>query len=601
MLTVAPPAPAADPQPYSVSFNSSGHSELDNALRDSSDLNALRQSAPAGPFALILRARQDHERLRSVLESFGYYAAHIGITIEGRPVDDSSLAEMLEALPVGKEATVRVSVEPGELYRWREVVVDGDLPEAVRGALALRPGAPALASDALLARTGLLTALQQQGYAFARIEVPVAWVDATQPVIDLHFPVNTGQPVNLGAIDVQGLKRTKPRVVYGRLKLHTGERYDPRRLEATRRDLLTLGVFSGVTVRTADAPGPSGDLPVTFQVAERKRHAIRLTGSYSTDVGGDIGVTWSDRNLFGNAEQLNVRVSAVNLGGSASDAPGYDTSVELVRPSPEHAERAMRYSLAALDQSLDSYDEKSVTPGARYERRFSAWWTGSVGATLKRSHIEQQGDSNLYWLLMLPVVAQYDSTRQSNQLQDPLRGMRMRLSLTPTESLDSPHQTFASVECTLSTYLDLSRGDHVGRSVLALRGLAGEVFGASQFSLPPDQRFYGGGSATVRGYVYQSIGPTFDDGSPTGGTTVAAATIELRQRVGRDFGAAVFVDTGQVTNTRQPFKGTWSVGYGAGLRYYTPVGAIRFDIAWPENPPADAEKFQIYIGIGQAF
>jgi translocation and assembly module TamA len=147
----------------------------------------------------------------------------------------------------------------------------------------------------------------------------------------------------------------------------------------------------------------------------------------------------------------------------------------------------------------------------------------------------------------------------------------------------------------------LSRGDSVGRSVLALRALIGNVFGASQFSLPPDQRFYGGGSATVRGYVYQSIGPKFDDGSPAGGTAVAAATVELRQRFGRNLGAAVFVDTGQVTDTRVPFEGTWSVGYGAGLRYYTPIGAIRCDIAAPVNPLADAEKFQIYVGIGQAF
>jgi translocation and assembly module TamA len=257
--------------------------------------------------------------------------------------------------------------------------------------------------------------------------------------------------------------------------------------------------------------------------------------------------------------------------------------------------------VAVIKQSLQSYDVQSATLGAQLDQRFSPQWTGSIGVNLKRARIEQQGQTFLYTLLSLPVSAQYNSTRQANLLQDPVRGIRMNLSLTPAESLDTPRRTFVSLQATVSTYFDLSRGDGAGRSVLALRALAGNAFGAGAFSLPPDQRFYGGGSATVRGYVYQSIGPTFADGSPAGGTTVAAATAEFRQRFGRNFGAAVFIDTGQVTATRLPFNGTWRVGFGAGLRYYTPIGPIRLDLATPVNPPVGAARFQIYIGLGQAF
>ena len=143
--------------------------------------------------------------------------------------------------------------------------------------------------------------------------------------------------------------------------------------------------------------------------------------------------------------------------------------------------------------------------------------------------------------------------------------------------------------------------DRAGRSVIALRGLIGTAQGASLFSLPPDQRFYGGGSATVRGYKYQSIGPQFEDGKPTGGTSIDAATIELRQRLSGNFGAAVFIDAGQVGETSRPFTGTLRIGVGGGVRYYTAIGPIRFDVAVPVNKLPGGDSFEIYIGLGQVF
>ena len=83
-----------------------------------------------------------------------------------------------------------------------------------------------------------------------------------------------------------------------------------------------------------------------------------------------------------------------------------------------------------------------------------------------------------------------------------------------------------------------------------MRGLVGKAFGANVFSLPPDQRFYAGGSGTVRGFRYQSIGPQFPDGKPTGGTAVSAASVELRQRILEHYGVVAFVDAGQVTAER---------------------------------------------------
>jgi translocation and assembly module TamA len=257
-------------------------------------------------------------------------------------------------------------------------------------------------------------------------------------------------------------------------------------------------------------------------------------------------------------------------------------------------------------------------------RKLSARWTVGVGVSLEQEKILQEGDRLYYTLLALPLTAKFDSTALTNPLNDPTHGMRATVSLAPTESLGHPNATFVIIQTSASTYLDLARFDWTtpGRSVIALRGLIAEAHGAGQFSLPPDQRFYAGGSATVRGYEYQSVGPVFpapgappptaanphpvapaapNPPIPTGGTDLEAAGIEFRQRLWTNFGAAVFVDAGKVTADPQPFEGRPSVGYGAGIRYYTPIGPVRFDIALPVRRLPDGQAFEIYVGLGQTF
>ena len=204
-----------------------------------------------------------------------------------------------------------------------------------------------------------------------------------------------------------------------------------------------------------------------------------------------------------------------------------------------------------------------------------------------------------YTLIGLPITVKYDST---NSLLDPTKGLRVAAAVTPTHSLGGSNATFVLMQLSGSTYLDLSSlWNNPGRSVIALRGLAGTAEGASQFELPPDQRFYAGGSGTVRGYKYQSIGPHFADGNPEGGTSVVAGSVEFRQRILSDYGFAAFLDGGQVAASGSPFVGGLKLGAGIGARYYTSFGRLRLDVAVPLTKIPNGGSFEIYLGIGQAF
>jgi translocation and assembly module TamA len=607
-------AHAADPQPYRVEIASVGNGEMDATLRTTSDLMSLRGTAPVSPFGLIARARSDVDRLKAALESFGYYQSSIAIKIDGLAIDNPQLGAALTEVPKGKDAQVVVTSTPGPLYHLRRVDVDGDFPAEVRNTLGLAAGQPAVAAAVLAGGARLLTALQERGFAFAKVDPPVAYEAADAPALDLSFHVVAGPKLNIGEIRLEGLQRVHERLLRARLLLHTGDPYKPSTIEKARHDFLGLNVFSQVSVVVGTEVDATGGVPITFKMRERPRHLIALNAAFSSDLGGSAGVSWTDRNVFGNAEQLTVNAKVINLGGSDTTGIGYDTSVNYLMQDFGRRDQSLQFTVGALKQSLQAYDQTARTSGATLSRKLSSDWTVSVGGTTTDEQIVQNLATFNYVLFALPLNVNFDSTHLAASLDDPRRGMRASLSVAPTLALGHPNSRFVINKIGVSVYFDL---DHLlptdpGRTILAARALAGLAEGAGETSLPPDQRFYAGGSGTIRGYAYQSVGPKFplgtpDAGLPIGGTAIEAGSLELRQRFGTDWGAAVFADAGQVSGSLRAVPDEFRIGLGAGIRYYTPIGPIRLDVAVPSKSTASDRatpgyaSFEIYIGLGQAF
>jgi translocation and assembly module TamA len=371
-----------------------------------------------------------------------------------------------------------------------------------------------------------------------------------------------------------------------------------------------------------------------------------VSGAYSSDLGGSAGVTWTDRNVRGNAEQLTLSATVDGLGGTATTGVGYDVTAKYIIPEFAHRDQSLQFAVGAIKQSLQAYQQKAVTTGVTLSRKLSSVWTGTIGISAVRETITQESITQDYTLFALPLGILYDSTDLPSPLSDPTHGLRASLTFAPTGSHGEPNSTFFITQFSIADYLDLHRLFRTdrGRSVLAMRALFASALGATTsvktiFSeacptaskkcdvsvpdLPPDQRFYAGGSGTVRGYRYQSVGPEFPDGNPIGGTALTAINIEFRQRFGRSFGAAVFVDSGAVGEKLSPLSGLvqgghcrsstvqgmtiqsttdcWAVGVGAGPRYYTPIGVLRLDVAVPTFRRENDDRFVVYIGLGQAF
>lgn len=603
---------AADTLPYGLSIAPTGDAEIDQAIADSSLLAALADEVPVSAFGLVARAEADFGRFETVLRSFGYYDAWIRIWIAGRPVEDPDLLPALQGATPEAPVPVAVEITPGPLYRIGMARLEGSLPGEARAAFGLRQGDPARARDVLTAGEAVLETLREGGFALAEVPAPEALVDHATRTMEVLYRVEAGPRLALGSIQVIGLERLRERYVLRRLGLMPGEPFSPSRLEAARRDLLAGGVLAWARLTPGTAPDDDGRLPLTLEVAERPRRVVRLAAAYSSDEGLSVSTSWTHRNLFGGAESLTLGADMSRFEGTDLNAPSYFANATLRVPDLWLRDLDLRVDLAAVSENLDAYDREALTAGIALERRFSGRLSGSAGTAFEHARITQDGVTRDYRLLSLPMSLTYDG---SDDRLDPRRGLRLTARVTPSKVLEGESSTFVVARGDGSFYLDLAgygtgqralgadAGDRADQSrwVLAARLGLGSILGAGTDSVPPDWRFYAGGGGSVRGYPFQSIGPRTASDSPAGGAGLVEAALEVRRRFAGNWGAVAFVDAGAVSENPLPDVGTLAVGVGIGLRYHTPIGPIRADIATPLDRDVGDSPVQLYIGIGQAF
>lgn len=588
------PALGADPVHYQVNFAATGDQQLDNLLKQTSALVALQSKLPPGPFALIGRARSDEDRFVTVLHSLGYDSEQITITINGMALDDPSLLAHLNQLADAQKAQIDIKTEKGPLYTLGDINITG-LPEGFTPKPKIKTGQVALAAPVLEMREQLTSDLHNAGYAFADVSEPYALANQTTHKLNVSYTVKPGPHVDIGEITFSGLKRTNEAFLRRNINLQTGQPYSKTSLQDARNTLLGLNIFSSVMPLTAPH-AVDGEVPIDFRVVEMKRHTVTVSAAYATDTGISLGTSWKDRNLFGQAESLTLSTSVSGIAGNGTDGLGYDFKASFAKPNYYVHNQTLSLSAEALKESLTAYDRKGVILGGALSRPITQNTSISYGPTFINELVKQEGVTRTYVLAQFPIVFNWNT---SNSVLEPTSGHKLSLSLTPTYPVvGKRHRPFVILMGSGSAYLPVERH---ARGVIAVHGVLGSIQGTSQYNVPPDQRFYAGGSGTIRGYSYQTVGPLFPDDKPEGGLAIDAINVEFRQHITKTIGVVPFVDAGQVNAGSRPFKGTLRVGYGLGLRYYTGIGPIRLDVALPVKRTPGSDAFALYIGLGEAF
>jgi translocation and assembly module TamA len=264
------------------------------------------------------------------------------------------------------------------------------------------------------------------------------------------------------------------------------------------------------------------------------------------------------------------------------------------------------------DLLLDGLVERNRTGGGRFggytvrlgggtaalRYRVDQTFSAQTGIKYERGRTSDVLGNVDYQLVGIPLTATLDTT---DKPLDPTTGVRLSATVTPYPTFLGSSVGFTRAQGSGSTYYAL---DEEGRYILAARVGLGTLVGEPSRiqEIPSNYRFYAGGGGSVRGYRYQSIGPAGPFNFTVGGKSLVEGSFEARIKVTDTIGIVPFFDIGGAfTNQTPPLRGDMRMAAGLGLRYYTPIGPIRLDVAVPIDPRRGDKPIALYVSIGQSF
>lgn len=545
--------------------------------------NAVRpDSKPETEFEARRQARSAAERARNYLNSRAYFAPDIEYAVDA-----------------GAQIVPLLRIDPGPRFTLSEINLDieqSDLPANILAKLAVlesaKVGELALPDRVVAHESALVATLRQQGYPDAKALSRNVVGDRDAGTIAVTFKLRPGQRARFGDVrytqDVPVRKPYLDRLV----PFDAGEWYSPQRLSDYNRRLRDTRMFAGSTAQLAEptqARQDDGDVerPVAVTLNMRKRYSFGAGASFSTAEGAGLTTELTRHNATRRGDTLTGQLSVAQLSRSAS--------VDWRIPNAFAFDHTIAFSAAIDEEETDAFDREALEFNGTYSIRHSPALTSSIGFD-----VEFASEVDAFEQRDVQVISGNGGFRydRSDDALDPSQGWRAETRIEPTAVQGDDTANFVKLNSQVTAYRPLNEG---ARFVAAGRVRAGFIYGARLDDVPVSRRFYAGGGGSARGFEYQSVGPEDEEGQPTGGRGLFEASAELRMRSERGFGAAVFLDAATVSGDQAIDFGDLRSSAGVGIRYATPVGPIRFDVATPIDRNPGDDSIQIYISIGQAF
>jgi len=618
-----PPAVSRTAIPYSLAVQIAGDvSGLKDAVKDASSLYSLRKDAPPDGEALARRAQGDFAPVIDAMWGAGYYNASVIIAIDGASLaigssDIAAFARAAETYRNRAPAPVVIKVDPGPLFKLRAVrVVDAlgvefsaaELPQRIVG---LKAGDPAAAGNIRAAQTRIVDYFRGEGRPLAKIQSVSPVVDHAQDIMDVTIIAAPGPIAPFGEATIHGPQTFDPAIVRSFLYIHPGDPYSPAAIADARTSIRAIPAVGGVRVTEGTSLDAYGRLPYQIDVDDRLPYAIGASAKYSTTNGPEGQVYWEDRNVFGGAERLRLQadvfyappwyIASQSLTHFSSNDIGGRVSASFLKPALWGTTNdllidALAEKVSTSGAGFVGYQAQDADLTASLRHRFNQnFWVQAGLEAQKGEATDALGNVN-YRLIGVPVSANFDTT---DSKLDPTRGVRLSASAVSFGTFLGSSLDMVQVKAGAPAYYSI---DADTRYVLAGRVAAGGMVGPQLDEIPANWRFYAGGGGSVRGYAYNELGPTVWWGAVVGGRSVFDASAELRVKVTDTIGVVPFFDIGNAFTSSFPtFNEQLFAAAGLGLRYYTSVGPIRLDVAFPLERHVGTGPVAVYVSIGQSF
>lgn len=530
----------------------------------------LASESCTAPDARVRRLyRRADTEIRQALEVYGYYTPTIDKSL-GREGDCWQATFTIKRGPRVKIRSLKFSISgPGaadELLSGQDAQPD----------FAVGEGLNQRAYDAWkLSLAGLARRL---GYFDGRFSKSVIDVYPEKLAADIRVDYDSGERYRFGPVEFDQ-SVVEPELAARFVGFREGDPYDADRINDLYTALLVSGYFQGVEVITTPRPGPSPDVLVTVALTAGKSRTWTTGLGYATDTGAKFRLDYRNqrRNDKGHQLEFNSQVSKV-LGGAA---------ISYRLPDGKRHDEWFSINMGYKYENPEDSRSDEFRLGLQQSRRRRDDWreTRFVDYIHENFRVgEERGTSNL-------IVPGISWAEQPLLLTGrPRFGRRLNLKLSGTDEWLGSDTAFVQVETGGKLILPLGSNARV-----LTRLEAGWTIKDDFSDLPFSVRYFAGGDGSVRGYDYKALGPTDIDGNVIGGANKLVGSLEFDARIFNNWSAAVFVDSGNAFNSFSAMSLKTSVG--AGIRWYSPLGPVRFDVAVPLDRDAP-DSYRIHISLG---
>jgi len=527
----------------------------------------------------------DMARIKELYDSHGFY--------------DASVDYKLDYSDNRRSVKIRIDIKEGEpiILRNLEINVVGEakpeLKKKILKVIDLKVDKRFSSNKFQDSKAKIKNILSKEGYprgsvdAQARVNRRLKWADT-------KITVDPGELYRFGQAHISGNEKISKGIIRREIIYHEGQIYSVQLISDTQSNIFETGFFKSVTIDSS-LNEDSRTVDTFIRLTERKSGTVKTGIGFGTEDLLRGQITWTQRNFFGGGRVFQV-------GGKFSFiTQRVQTSIK--QPYVLGSNSDYKGILNFQRDDLPGYKGKSLNITNRFDKRISRELNAYTAFDLIYAKIDsqttltplEQSQQNVY---LTTISSGFDYINTDNVL-NPSNGI---VSLLDVEA--SLEQLGSDVDY-FKTVFEIRGYKKFGDIVFAKRfkiGIIDAFGGTGDFDVPIFKRFFAGGSASMRGYPFQKLGPLNDQGDPLGGSSLLVGNLEARFPLFKDLGGVAFMDYGNVFSKSYDIKlNDLKYAAGIGFRYNTLVGPVRLDLGYALNPDDNFKRYQIFISVGQAF
>ncbi|ERK13936.1 putative protein YtfM precursor [Serratia fonticola AU-P3(3)] len=395
---------------------------------------------------------------------------------------------------------------------------------------------------------------------------------------DIDF--DSGERYRFGKVIFKG-SQIREDYLQNLLPFHQGDYYSSNDLAELNRRLSATNWFNSVVVSPDFTDSKESKiLPLDAVLTPRSSNIVELGGGFSTDIGPRVLGTWRKPWLNDRGHSL-VTAASISQPQQQLDLT---YKIPLLR-NPLEQYYLLQGGFKRTDLNDTQSDSTKVVASRNWD--LSSGWQHAVNLSWRLDHFTQGSVTNTTMLLYPGVTV--NRTRSRGGLM-PVWGDSQRYSIDVSDTTWGSGVDFALLQAQNVWIRSLGE-----KNRFVIRGQVGWIETNDFDKVPPDLRFFAGGDRSIRGYKFQGISPRGDDGKLTGASKMVTGSLEYQYNVTGRWWGAMFVDSGQAVNKFS--DSNFKTGAGVGVRWQSPVGPVKLDIAAPVGDQ-ETHGLQFYIGLG---